>query len=53
MNMSEETQEFITNTMSRKIIYVYEKNYEEEKGFIKIGDASIDKPNADLQDNSP
>ncbi|MDE8039502.1 DEAD/DEAH box helicase family protein [Erysipelothrix rhusiopathiae] len=45
-------EKFVTETMSRKVIYVYEKNYAEEKGFLKIGDASIDRVDADLQDNS-
>lgn len=38
--------------MERKVIYVYKKNYREEEGFIKIGDASIDRPDANLEDNS-
>lgn len=46
------TTNFVSNTMERKVIYVYKKDYKEEEGYIKIGDASIDKPNADLQDNS-
>ena len=40
------------NTMNRKIIYVYKKNYKEEDGFIKIGDASMPCPNMDCNDNS-
>ncbi len=43
---------FVEQTMGRKVIYVYEKDYVEEKGFLKIGDASIDKPNEDFRDNS-
>ena len=37
--------------MERKVIYVYKKDYAEE-GFLKIGEASIGKPNANLEDNS-
>ena len=50
--MKSTKEKFVTETMSRKVIYVYEKNYAEEKGFIKIGDASIDRVDADLQENS-
>ena len=50
--MSKTSPSYITSTMERKVIYVYRKEYTEEKGFLKIGDASIDKPNANLEDNS-
>lgn len=43
---------FVNETMSRKLIYIYEKKYEEEKGFLKIGDASVDSPSEDMRDNS-
>ena len=43
---------YVSNTMEKKVIYVYKKNYAEEAGYLKIGDASIDKPNANLEDNS-
>lgn len=50
--MSKISSGYITKTMERKVIYVYSKDYAEEKGFLKIGDTSIDKPNANLEDNS-
>lgn len=50
--MSKISSGYINKTMERKVIYVYSKDYAEEKGFLKIGDASIDKPNANLEDNS-
>lgn len=50
--MSKTSSSYIAGTMERKVIYVYQKEYAEEKGFLKIGDASIDKPNANLEDNS-
>lgn len=43
---------FIYETMGKKLIYVYKLDYESEKGFLKVGDASIDKYNSDLRDNS-
>ena len=46
--------EFMQNTMGRKLIYVFEKpNDEDFKGLVKIGDTSIDKPDSNLETNSP
>lgn len=50
--MNTSNHDFINNTMSRKVIYVYQKNYSEEKGYLKIGDASIDRPDENLTTNS-
>lgn len=50
--MSTETASYITGTMERKVIYVYKKDYAEEEGYIKIGDASIDRPDANFENNS-
>lgn len=43
---------YIQDTMGRKVIYVYKKNYDGEEGYLKVGDASVDSYTADFNDNS-
>lgn len=43
---------YIQDTMGRKVIYVYKKNYDGEENYLKIGDASVDSYTADFNDNS-
>ena len=50
--MYTEGSNYLTGTMAKKMVYVYKKNYAEDEGFLKIGDASIDRPNVNLEDNS-